>query len=263
MAPEPEPGQGNTVLVTGAAAGIGRATARRFHAAGWRVTALDRDAGGLKELSGELGNERCLIWTCDVTSGPDLEAAVSAHRDRFGPGLDVFVNNAGVLGTGAFADMDLAAHRTIVEVNALGAMAALHAVFPLLKSAPAARVVNISSASAEFGSPEFASYSASKFFVRGLTEALAVEWRRLGIHVCHVMPAFVATDMVAGLRTASMDRLGVRLGPEDIALVVYRAATGRRRLTWPVGGGFRLLRILLGPAPEAVKLRVVGWITGY
>jgi hypothetical protein len=77
------------------------------------------------------------------------------------------------------------------------------------------------------------------------------------------MPAFVATDMVAGLRTDSMERLGVRLGPQDIAAVVYKAATGRKRLTWPVGGGFRLLRLLLGPAPEALKMRVVGWITGY
>ena len=251
------------VLVTGAAAGIGRATAIRFHAAGWRVTAVDRDTQGLESLAADLGDERLLAVTCDVTSQARLEHAVAAYRDRFGPALDVLVNNAGVLRIGPFADVAMAAHRQMLEVNALGAMATLHTVFPLLRAAPGARVVNISSASAQFGSPEFASYSASKFFVRGLTEALSLEWRGFGIHVCHVMPAFVATDMVAGLRTDSMERLGVRLGPQDIAAAVYKAATGRKRLTWPVGGGFRLLRLLLGPAPEALKMRVVGWITGY
>lgn len=259
----PEPHHSGRVLVTGAANGIGRATVARFHAAGWRVMALDRDSEGLASVGADLGDERLLTVTCDVTSAVQFEQAVAAYRNRFGPGLDVFVNNAGVLRVGLFAEMDIEAHRRMVEVNALGAMAALHAVFPLLREAPSARVVNISSASAQFGAPEFASYSASKFFVRGLTEALAVEWRDLGIHVCHVMPAFVATDMVAGVRTASMDRLGIRLGPEDIAAVVYKAATGRKQLTWPVGGGFRLLRLLLGPAPEALKMRVVGWISGY
>jgi NAD(P)-dependent dehydrogenase (short-subunit alcohol dehydrogenase family) len=252
-----------TVFITGAAGGIGLAAALRFHAAGWRVLAADRDAAGLQALQRLTSADRLVTVCCDVTSSAEVTAAFECLKERFGPALDVLVNNAGVLHVGRFEELDAAEHDQTIRVNVNGVLAVLHAAFPFLKAARGARVVNMSSASAVFGVPEFASYSASKFFVRGLTEALAVEWRAHEIHVCHVMPAFVATGMVEDQHADSMDRLGVRLTAEQVAEVVFRAATRRKRLSWPVGGGFRVLRIILGPAPEWLKKRIMGWITGY
>ncbi len=256
-------GVGQTVFITGAAGGIGLATALHFHEAGWRVLAADRDVEGLEALLSRTGPERMAVVSCDVTSADEIVAAFGLFQERYGPALDALVNNAGVLHVGRFEALAAADHDRTIEVNVGGVVRVLYAAFPYLAEARNPRVVNVSSASAVFGVPEFASYSASKFFVRGLTEALAVEWRAKGIHVCHVMPAFVATGMVEGQHSESMDRLGVRLTAEEIAPVIFRAATREKRLSWPVGGGFRILRLILGPAPEWLKRRIMGWITGY
>jgi NAD(P)-dependent dehydrogenase (short-subunit alcohol dehydrogenase family) len=250
-----------TAFITGAASGIGRATARLFAARGWRVGLADRDAAGLAELAAELGQGASAACPCDVTDSESLEAALEAFCGGRAGRLDLLVNNAGVLRIGPFEEIPPAVHRELIGVNAGGVVEALLAAFPLLQRADG-RVVNIASASASYGSPDYATYSATKMFVRGLSEALDIEWRRHGIRVACVLPAFVATPMIAGRRSGSMDRLGVQLRPEDVAEVIWRAAHGRR-LMWHVGWRYRLIRVLSEPLPGAARRAMMRWVSGY
>ena len=249
-----------SVLITGAASGIGRETARLFAARGWRVGLADRHHPGLRTLAAELGPA---AWSlpCDVTRPESLHEALASFTAESGGRLDVLVNNAGVLHTGPFESMPIQAHRELIDVNVAGFTEVLHAAFPMLRAARGT-AVNLASASAEYGTPDFATYSATKFYVRGLSEALDVEWRRHGIRVACIMPAFVATAMIEGRRTRSMERLGVGLRPQDVAAVIWRAAHARR-LVWRVGTTFRLLRVVLLPMPRAVKRRLMTWMSGY
>jgi NAD(P)-dependent dehydrogenase (short-subunit alcohol dehydrogenase family) len=247
------------VFITGAASGIGRATARLFAARGWRVGLADRDAAGLDALSLELGPEACEAFVCDVTDPASLGAAL----ERFcgAGGLDLLVNNAGRLHIGPFEDAATEVHRELIAVNAGGVVNALLAAFPMLQHSRG-RVVNVASASATYGSPDYATYSATKMFVRGLSEALDIEWRRHGIRVACVMPSFVATPMIDGRRSTAMDRLGVQLTAEDVAAVIWRAAHGQRFM-WHVGWRYRFMRIVSAPLPWTVKRSMMRWVSGY
>ena len=247
-------------FITGAASGIGRATAQLFVQRGWRVGLADRDAAGVTALAAELGSDRAMACPCDVTDPGSVQRALDGFCGPEG-GLELLVNNAGLLHIGPFEDMPPAAHRELIDVNARGVVEVLLAAFPRLARARGA-AVNISSASAAYGSADYATYSASKMFVRGLSEALDIEWRRHGIRVACIMPAFVSTPMIQGWRSNAMDRLGVQLRPEDIAAVIWKAAHGHR-LTWHVGWRYRVLRALSEPLPAGVKRRMMHWLSGY
>lgn len=247
-------------FITGAASGIGRATSQLFAQRGWRVGLADRNAEGVTALAAELGSERAMACPCDVTDPDSVKRALDGFC---GPGgsLELLVNNAGLLHIGPFEEMAPSAHRELIDVNARGVVEVLLAAFPLLARAHGA-VVNISSASAAYGSPDYATYSASKMFVRGLSEALDIEWRRHGIRVSCVMPAFVDTPMIAGEHSRAMDHLGVQLRPEHVAEIIWKAAHGHR-LTWHVGWRYRVLRALSEPLPTGVKRRMMRWVSGY
>lgn len=249
------------VFITGAASGIGRASARLFAARGWLVGLADRDGAGLASLAQELGPETGVVFCFDVTDTSALARALASFSGGPDGRLDLLVNNAGVLRVGPFEDMPPSAHREMIEVNARGVVEGLLAAFPMLRAARG-RVVNLSSASASYGSPDYATYSASKMFVRGLSEALDIEWRRHGIRVACIMPAFVDTPMIAGWRSASMQKLGIQLSAEDVAEIVWKAAHGRR-LMWHVGWRYRLLRLLTNPLPGACKRVMMRWVSGY
>src|SRR5699024_6496948 len=103
---------------------------------------------------------------------------------------------------------------------------------PYLQASRGARVINLCSASAIYGQPELAVYGATKFAVRGLSEALDLEWRSEGIRVTALWPLFVDTGMLAGVSTGSTRSLGVRLGPGDVADAVIEAAGVRTRRGW-------------------------------
>jgi short-subunit dehydrogenase len=250
----------SNAFITGGASGIGRATARLFVARGWRVGLVDRDAPGLGTLARELG-DAAETYCCDVTDATALGAALQSFVGNGDGGLDLLVNNAGLLRVGPFEEMPAAQHRELIEVNARGVVEALLVAFPLLCRARG-RVVNLASASAAYGTPDFATYSATKMFVRGLSEALDIEWRRHGIRVACVLPAFVATPMIDGLRTGSLDRLGVQLRSDDVAEVIWRAAHGRR-LMWHVGWRYRALRAAFELLPVPFRRSLMQRVSGY
>ena len=251
---------GKSVFITGAASGIGRETARLFAGRGWRTGLADRDLPAVRALAEELGAP-AEAFGCDVTQPAQVRAALGAFTGGSGGALDVLVNNAGILAMGPFEDIPMDTYRRQIDVNVTGFTDVLHAAFPALKAGRGC-VVSLASASAEYGTPDFASYCATKFYVRGISEALDVEWRRHGIRVAYVMPSFVATGMIEGKHCASMDRLGVALRPGDVARVIWRAAHGRR-LVWRVGTSFRAIRLVLAPLPVALKRRIMSWVSGY
>lgn len=244
-----------TVFITGAAAGIGRATALTFARNGYRVGGYDVDVDGLQSLRDEIAGLGGDVTTArlDVTNADDWSEQLSAFTGPSGL-LDVLVNNAGVLTDGAFADVPLATHRRMIDINVYGALAGLHAAFPYLRDTPNSQVVNMCSASALYGQPELATYSATKFALRALTEALELEWRPHGIRVLAMWPLFVQTAMTDGVETGSTKSLGVNLKPDDVAKAVFAATQSRRRLLpkvhFPVGRQTRFLASLSQVSPN-------------
>ncbi|QEN13324.1 SDR family oxidoreductase [Mycolicibacterium sp. ELW1] len=242
------------VFITGAAAGIGRATALTFARNGYRVGAYDIDLDGLARLRDEivaLGAD-VTIGELDVTNADQWSARLREFTGTTGK-LDVLVNNAGVLTTGPFADVPLDVHRLTVDINFTGALTGLHTAFPYLRDTPGAQVVNMCSASALYGQPELATYSATKFALRALTEALELEWRRYGIRVLAMWPLFVKTAMTDGVETGSTKSLGVNLQPDDVAAAVYSATHRRGRLAkvhYPVGRQTTVLAALSQVSPN-------------
>ncbi|MBB5914023.1 NAD(P)-dependent dehydrogenase (short-subunit alcohol dehydrogenase family) [Nocardia transvalensis] len=233
------------IFVTGAAAGIGRATALLFAARGYHVGAYDLDEVGLERLAAEIKAAGGSVATgvLDVTDPAQWAARLAEFHSGTGR-LDVLVNNAGVLRAGPFESIDIAAHRRIVAVNLDGVLAGTHAAFDYLRDTPGAQVVNLCSASAIYGQAELASYGATKAAVRNLTEALDLEWRRHDIRVLAVWPLFVATGMLDGVHTASTRSLGVRLTVDDVAAGIWDATRRRGllpRVHYSIGAQAKLL----------------------
>lgn len=214
-----------SVFITGAAAGIGRETALAFASRGYTVGAYDLDTDGLSTLADHIRAQGATVLTghLDVTDYDEMSTRVAEFAQANGNRLDVMINNAGVLAGGRFQDIDIATSHKIVDVNCKGVLNGLYAAFPYLRSTPSSVAVNLSSASAIYGQPELAVYSATKFFVRGITEALDLEWDTYGIRVIDIWPLFVATSMTDGLRTGSTESMGIHLSSTDVAEAIIAA----------------------------------------
>jgi NADP-dependent 3-hydroxy acid dehydrogenase YdfG len=239
-----------TVVITGAAAGIGRHTALTLAAKGWTVGAYDLDVGGLATLTEEVDRlpGRMVTGHLDVTDAVEFAERVDGFVAETGR-LDAIVNNAGILLAGRFEELSVARHHQEIDVNAKGVVNGLHAAFPHLRATPGSVAVNLASASAIYGQAELANYSATKFFVRGLTEALDIEWSRHGIRVAAIWPLYVRTAMTDNIRTGTTERLGIRLGPQDVADAVVgaidppRASRLIRQVHFTVGGQTRAMAL--------------------
>ncbi len=140
------------------------------------------------------------------------------------------LNSAGILEMKPFAETDVARLQAIVDINVKGVINAISAALPFLKAHGDARIVTMGSVSGIYGIPDLAVYSASKFAVRGLTEALNIEFERDGVWVSDVMVAYVKTPMVEAAETKakSVELLGVNVTPETVAEAVWSAVQGRQ-----------------------------------
>ena len=215
-----------SVFITGAAAGIGRATALTFARNGFLVGGFDIDEVGLKTLADEIdqrGVGRAIVGHLDVTDPDEMAQRVGDFAEAAGGRLDVMINNAGILRAGRFEEMDLGGHFKEIDINTKGVVNGLYAAFPYLQSTRNSVVVNLASASAIYGQAELANYSATKFFIRGITEALDIEWSRYGIRVIAMWPLFVNTAMTDDLKTGTTESLGIRLTAQDIADAIVAA----------------------------------------
>ena len=217
---------GKSVFITGAAAGIGRATARRFAELGYTVGGYDLDEAGLATLATEitaLGGTP-VTGHLDVTDYAELSQRITEFTAATGGRLDLLINNAGILRSGRFPDIDITAQQRMIDINCKGVTNGCHAAYPALRDTPGATVINLCSASAIYGQPELAVYSASKFFVRGLTEALDLEWGADDIRVIAMWPLYVQTAMTDGVHTGTTASLGVNLTAEDVVAAIVAAA---------------------------------------
>ena len=219
-----------TIFITGAAAGIGRASALLFRQKGYFVGLFDRDKAAGERLLAEMGSENAMFGELDVRNADAFVRSVSAFGDRTGGRMDVLFSSAGILRTGSFDAIPLAESKAMIEINVLGVLNGIYAALPMLEKTGQASVVTMSSASAIYGTPEQAVYSASKFAVRALTEALDIEFARRGIRVTDVMPSYVDTEMVSSqrFRPGTLTSRGIKLTAEDVAELVWRAAEGSR-----------------------------------
>lgn len=238
-----------SVFITGAATGIGRATAMLFAGRGYCVGGYDIDEDRLKVLHADIlaVGGRSVVGHLDVTDADEVAQRLREFHEAAGGRLDVLVNNAGLLNAGRFEDIALDVHHREIEVNVKGVVNGLHAAFPYLKSTPGAVVVNLASASAIYGQAELANYSATKFFVRAITEALNLEWGRHGIRVIDMWPLYVNTAMTRDVKTGTTDSLGIRLTAQDIAEDIVAAVDPAiprkvlRQVHFPVGAQAKAL----------------------
>jgi NAD(P)-dependent dehydrogenase (short-subunit alcohol dehydrogenase family) len=256
-----------SIFITGAAAGIGRATAVLFASRGWFVGLYDVDEGGAQELQRQLGDANALAGRLDVTDASAMQGALQRFFAAAGERLDVLFNNAGIITVAEFADLPIARHHAVIDVNFKGVVNGAWAGLPFLRRTPGSRMISMCSASAIYGPPSFATYGATKFAVKGLTEALDLEWRRHGVRVMDVSPLFVNTQMVTGVTAPlkSLERLGVRLQAPDVARCVWRAAQWRLwpRVHWYPGLQTRLLALAQKLSPAWLNRLTTRLVAGY
>jgi 3-oxoacyl-[acyl-carrier protein] reductase len=216
------PLSGRTALVTGAASGIGRATALRLAADGAFVGCLDRDGEGSARTATEIeaAGGQALGLTADVTDPATVDAAVASLAR-----VDVLVNNAGVPGGGRFVDIDHREWRRVIDVHVDGAFHLTQAVLPGMLEAGWGRIVNVSSESIWLGN-QSVQYVTAKAALLGFTRALAYQVAPSGVLVNAVAPGPVATPMLLDGDPANIEaerdhvRIGRFLEPEEIAATI-------------------------------------------
>jgi NAD(P)-dependent dehydrogenase (short-subunit alcohol dehydrogenase family) len=201
--------EAKVVFVTGAARGIGHATARRFASAGYRVFAVDVAAEPEPGLLGPgLPNRAEVAWSvCDVSDEASVSAAVKAALARFGR-LDVLVNVAGVIVVKPLEETTWEDYRKMVDVNLGGTFLTCKHVIPVMKEQHSGVIVNMASVSGHVGQTDHVIYGATKGAIISMVRALAWELAPFGIRVASVSPGSVDTAMLRGDVSAEAKRLG-------------------------------------------------------
>jgi NADP-dependent 3-hydroxy acid dehydrogenase YdfG len=220
MAKQPRILAGQVAAITGAARGIGRATAAAFLRQGMRVAIGDVDMDAARRTAQELGPSAVAL-ELDVTDRDSFSAFLDGTEEQLGP-LDVLVNNAGIMQIGRFLDEDDLTARRMVDINLHGVILGTKLALARMIERDRGHVVNISSQAGKFGAPGGATYSATKHAVVGLTEAVRGELHLMGAHVdvSYVMPFVVNTELGSGLGQA---RGLSSLQPSDVADAIVEA----------------------------------------
>lgn len=187
-----------SIFITGAGSGIGRATAQLFAERGWFVGLSDINPQGLEETAALLPEGQRISVILDTRDRAAWTRAVETFGMATGRRMDVLFNNAGVGKGGLLEDMPKADIDLVLDVNLKGVINGCIEALPLLRETPGARIVNVASVAGVFGAPRLAVYCATKFGVRGLTEALDVEYSRYGVRVVSLMPWFMDTAILDG-----------------------------------------------------------------
>lgn len=253
-----------TIFITGAASGIGLATARRFAAGGWFVGLADIDAKGLAAALVAIGPSNGVTCTLDVRHRSAWKRELAVFAKATDGRLDVLMNNAGVARGGYLEaqspdDVDLQ-----VDVNLKGVLNGCQAAFDLLAATPGALVVNVASVAGVVAPPRMAVYAATKFAVRGLSEALEAEFSRIGVGVRCIMPWFIDTPLLDKARFSGNEDLRVSLRTEkvpvypveDVSDAVWAAVNGKPALHHLVGGQARQVGFLNRFLPGLVRRRL-------
>ncbi len=249
------------VLITGAGGGIGRALARELANRGARLCALEYSPEAASRLRQELAplGAAPLVAVGDVTRPEDREAALALVEREWG-GLDLLINLAGVLGFGLYQEEDPGLVSRLLKVNLEAPMQLTRAVLPGMIECGHGRIVNVGSMFGSIGFPLFAAYSASKFALRGFSQALRRELAGTGVGVTYVSPRAVRTPLNPPVVHAMAEHGLMRMdAPEPVALAIVRAIERDRKeayLGFPEGIFARINGILPGLVDRALARQV-------
>ena len=247
-----------TVMITGASTGIGKASAILFADRGWNVVATMRNPEDGADLADRDG---VLVTRLDLLDSGSIEAAVAAAAERFG-GIDVLLNNAGYGAYGPLEATPMPVLRRQFDVNVFGLVETIQAVLPAMRAQRSGVIVNVSSIGGRMTYPLGSLYHGSKWAVEGLSEALHYELSALGIRVKIVEPGGVNTDFggrsfvfttdpaltdyqpLVDMATAAMQAQSTSANqePDEVAEVIFTAATdGTSQLRYISGDGAQAL----------------------
>jgi len=217
---------GRVAAITGASSGIGEATALAFARAGAKVALGARRTDRIEDLASRIEQEggTALALELDVAEEASANAFVAQANDRLG-GLDVLVNNAGVMLLGPIEGADTDHWRTMIDVNVLGLLYCTHAALPIMREAGGGHVVNVSSVAGRFARAGSGVYNLTKFGVNAFSEALRQETVKQGIRVTMIEPGYVETELQSHNEGAVLEQIqgmkeqmdGEVLVPDDIA----------------------------------------------
>ncbi|MGW0003681.1 SDR family NAD(P)-dependent oxidoreductase [Nocardia grenadensis] len=250
--------QGLRVAVTGGARGIGRATAAALAASGARVVIGDIDDEAVAVTAAQLTDTtgaEVIGFRLDVRDPESFEKFLDLAEAGLG-GLDVLVNNAGIMPTGSFLEESMDTADRQVDINLRGVIIGSKFAARRFAARRSGHIVNVASILGLVATPDIATYAATKFGVVGLSSALHQELAQFDVRVSTICPAFVNTQLIAGLSPNRITRLIGFVEPEDVARAVV-AALARRRgglRVVPRIGGFAIA--LLTSMPEALRIRV-------
>ncbi len=252
---------GTRVAVTGGAQGIGRSLAEHLVAGGARVVIGDVDLALAEKTAGEIGAGTVAL-ALDVSDRASFAGFLDDAHDRLG-GLDVLVNNAGIMPLGPFLDEDDAVTDRIVDVDLRGVLIGSKIAGRRFREQGHGHVVNIASVLGMISSPNAATYCATKAAVIGLGDALRQEWRGSGVSLSTVCPGFVRTELIAGLPTTPVIDRFLMVGPDDIARATTDVIAGGRSRTIAVpltaGAGGATSRLV----PAALRDRLFRAVGGH
>jgi NADP-dependent 3-hydroxy acid dehydrogenase YdfG len=219
---------GRVALVTGASSGIGAAAAEALAAAGATVVLVARRADRLEtlisQIEGRGGNAIALPG--DITDEQVAQGVVTETLRRFGR-LDILVNSAGIIDSGGVENTDAARYRRVLDINLMASLYTSRAVIAPMRAQGGGDIINISSIAGRRAAVLFNAYSASKFALTAMTEALRQEVGRQGIRVCIIEPGATTTEVSAGI-TDPKFRESIRehvskegaMKPEDVAAAI-------------------------------------------
>jgi short-subunit dehydrogenase len=211
---------GKTIAITGAARGIGHATAKALLQRGARVVIGDRDVTALESAVAELDRLGPVSgYPLDVTNRQSFSEFLDKVRGEGGGRIDALINNAGVMPVGPFLEQSEQAIRSAIEVNLYGVLNGCRLVLPDMVARRGGHIVNIASMAGMTAVPGQAVYAGTKFAVVGLSTALSDEFAPQGVEVSVVLPTFTNTELIAGTHTSAAQK---PVQPEDVAAAVVK-----------------------------------------
>ncbi|UFS98551.1 SDR family oxidoreductase [Nocardia huaxiensis] len=239
--------RGKVIAITGAARGIGLATARLLRERGATVVIGDIDEIELRRAAKELGVTGLPL---DVTDEASFAAFLTDAENAHGP-LDVLINNAGIMPVGPIEDFDETLTRRTIEIDLLGVIRGSRLVAVPMAGRGRGHIVNVASVAGRVAVPGLAVYTGAKHGVIGFSEALAAELEPHGVRVSTVLPTFTKTGLIDGI---ALPRLGFAAEPQDVARAIARCIDRPRMhvaVPWPVSvfhssalAPFRLKRLI-------------------
>ena len=215
------------ILLTGAAGGIGRILAQRLGERGARLVLVDANKEALKEVAAEIPHSKTIVG--DLSTAEGCQAVADSAKRALGQ-VDILVNLAGLMSFRCFEDEDVETMERLIQVNLLGAMRLTRDVLPGMLERDAGRIINVGSVFGSIAFAYFAAYSASKFGLRGFSEALRRELYDTNIKVMYVAPRAVKTPLNTGriMRMGEATKMNMD-SPELVAEKILKAVDNDRK----------------------------------